>query len=188
MVLVTRWELASETVNYNTKRCVKSFQIRDFSWSVFSRIRTQCFVSLRIQPNCGKIRTRKNSILGHFSRNENHVPIWANLRTLQVKQQVSEAVVRRHQSLKTSQTPQENICVFISWPATLLKRDFDTDVFLRNLQISKNTFFIKQLQWLLLRFNSCFQSSPRQKPMRLSPMHIRFSWKRYLLSQKSRSS
>ena len=135
MVLVIKWELASETVNYNTKRCVKSFQIRGLSWSVFSRIRTQYFVSLRIQSNCGKIRARKNFILGHFSaKSENHGPIWANLRTLQVKQQISEAVIRRHQSLKTSQTPQENICVWVSWPATVLKRDFDADVFLWNLQ------------------------------------------------------
>ena len=43
-----------------------------------------------------------------------------------MKQQVSEAVVRRHQSLKTSQIPQEKICVSVSWPATLLKRDFRT--------------------------------------------------------------
>ena len=134
MVLVIKWELGSDAVDYNTKCCVKSFQIRGFSWSVFFRIRTQYFVSLRIQYNCGKIRTRKNSKLGHFSRSENHVTIWANLRTLQVKQQVSEAVVRRHQSLKTSQTSQENICVWVSWPATLLKRDIDTDVLLWNLQ------------------------------------------------------
>ena len=128
--------MASETVNYNTKRCVKSFQIRGFSWSVFSCIQTQYFVSLR------KIRARKNFILGHFSRGENHVPIWANLRTLQVKQQVSEAVVRRHQSLKTLQTTQENICVWVSWPATLLKRDFDTDVFQWNLRnFSEHHFY-----------------------------------------------
>ena len=117
MVLVIKWELASEAVNYNTKRCVKSFQIQGFSWSLFFRIRTQYFVSLCIQYNCGKIRTRKNSKLGRFSRSENHVTIWANLRTLQVKEQVSEAVVRRLQSLKTSQTPQENICVWVFWPA-----------------------------------------------------------------------
>ena len=53
-----------------------------------------------------------------------NLPIWANLRTLQMKQQVSESVVRRH--LKTSQTSQENICVWVSWPATILKRNFDT--------------------------------------------------------------
>ena len=134
MVLVMKWELASETVNYNPKHCVKSFQIRGFSWSVFSRIQTQYFVSLCIQSYCGKIRARKYSILGRFSSSENHVPIWANLRTVQVKQQVSETVVHRNQSLKTSQAPPENIFVLVSWPATLLKRDFDTDLFIWNLQ------------------------------------------------------
>ena len=39
-------------------------------------------------------------------------------------------------------------------------------------KISKNTFFIEQLQWVLLRFNSCFQRSPRQKPMRLSEKNL----------------
>ena len=39
--------------------CVKSVQIRSFF----------CYlVSLRIQSECGKIRTRKNSEFGHFSR------------------------------------------------------------------------------------------------------------------------
>ena len=52
----------------------------------------------------------------------------------------------------------------------------------------RTPFFIVQLQLLLLRFNSCFQRSPGQKPMRLSPIHTRFSWKRYLLLRKSRSS
>ena len=28
------------------------------------------FVSLRIQSECGKIRTRNNSVFGHFSRSE----------------------------------------------------------------------------------------------------------------------
>ena len=35
---------------------LKSFQIRSFFWSVFSRIRTEY----------GKIWTRKNSVFGHF--------------------------------------------------------------------------------------------------------------------------
>ena len=52
----------------------------------------------------------------------------------------------------------------------------------------RTPFFIGKLQWLLLRFNSCFQRSPGQKPMQLSPIHTRFIWKRYLLSRKSRSS
>ena len=36
--------------------CVKSVQIPSFFWSVFPRIRTEY----------GKIRTRKNSVFGHF--------------------------------------------------------------------------------------------------------------------------
>ena len=47
---------------------MKCVQIRSFSWSVFSRIRTGYGeISLRIQSECGKIRTRKNSVFGHFS-------------------------------------------------------------------------------------------------------------------------
>ena len=38
--------------------CMKSVQIRSFVWSVFSRI----------QSECGKIRTKKNSVFGHFFR------------------------------------------------------------------------------------------------------------------------
>ena len=52
----------------------------------------------------------------------------------------------------------------------------------------RRPFCVEQLKWLLLKFNSCFQVGPRQKPMRLSLIYIRFSWKRYLLPQKSRSS
>ena len=43
--------------------CVKSAQIRSFSWSVFSYI----------QSKYGKIRTRKNSISGHFSWSVKHM-------------------------------------------------------------------------------------------------------------------
>ena len=49
-------------------------------------------------------------------------------------------------------------------------------------------FYIEQLQWLLLGFNSCFERGLGQEPTRLSPIHTRFSWKRYLLPRKSRSS
>ena len=49
-------------------RCVRSVQIRSFFWSVFSRIQSGYFVSLHIQSKYGKIRTRKNSVFGHFSR------------------------------------------------------------------------------------------------------------------------
>ena len=51
--------------------CVKSVQILSFFWSVFSCIRTEYGdlpLNLRIQYKYRKIRTRKNSIFGHFSR------------------------------------------------------------------------------------------------------------------------
>ena len=98
-------------------------------------------------------------------------------RTLQVKQQVSEAVVcRKHLRLSPL-------------ACSLLKRDYSIHCFsCKFTKFLRTPFFIEQLQWLLLRFNSCFQRSPRQKPMRLSPIHTRFSWKRYLLPRKSRSS
>ena len=34
-------------------------------------------------------------------------------------------------------------------------------------------FFIGKLQWLLVRFNSCFERSPGQNAMYLSSIHIR---------------
>ena len=47
-----------------------SIQIPSFSWSAFSGIRMtmeRYSVSLRILSECGKIRTRKNSVSGNFS-------------------------------------------------------------------------------------------------------------------------
>ena len=43
---------------------------------------------------------------------------------------------------------------------------------------SKNTFFTYEFQWLLLTFNSCFQRSSEQKPVQLSAINTRFSWKK----------
>ena len=109
IALVMKRELASETVNNNTKHCVKSVQIRSSFWSVFSRIQTEYReIKKRLQYRCFPVKFTK----------------------------------------------------FLRTP-----------------------FFIERLQWLLLRFKSCFQRSPGQKPMRLSPINIRFSWKRYLLPQ-----
>ena len=45
--------------------CVKSVQIRSFFWSVFSCIRTEY----------GKIRTRKNSVFGHFLRSDKPISL-----------------------------------------------------------------------------------------------------------------
>ena len=54
-----------------TRKChfLKSVQILSFFWSVFCRIRTETErygVSLRIQSECGEIRTRRNSVFRHF--------------------------------------------------------------------------------------------------------------------------
>ena len=51
-------DTAGKKRSRRTQYCVKSVQIWTFFWSVFSRIRTEN----------GKIRTRKNSVFGHFSR------------------------------------------------------------------------------------------------------------------------
>ena len=55
-------------------QCVKRVRIRSYSSPHFPRIFPHSDwirrVSLRIQSECGKIRTRKNSVFGHFSRSE----------------------------------------------------------------------------------------------------------------------
>ena len=51
--------------------CVNSVQIQSFFRSVYSRLElnTEIYsVNLRVQPEQGKIGTRKNSVFGHFSR------------------------------------------------------------------------------------------------------------------------
>ena len=52
------------TGNSCRDHCVKSVQIQSYFWSVFSCIQT---VNLHIQYKFRKIRTRNNSIFGHFS-------------------------------------------------------------------------------------------------------------------------
>ena len=47
--------------------CVKSVQIRSFCWSVLSLI----------QSEYGEIRTRKNSVFGHFSRSDGNTSLWS---------------------------------------------------------------------------------------------------------------
>ena len=50
----------------------KSVQIHSFFWSIFSCIRTEYGDFLPIQSECRKVRTRKNSVLGHFSYSVQH--------------------------------------------------------------------------------------------------------------------
>ena len=52
----------------------------------------------------------------------------------------------------------------------------------------KTPFFTEEFQWLLLTFNSCLHRSSGQKQVWLSAINTRFSWKKYLLPRKSRSS
>ena len=50
---------------------MKCAQMRSFFWSVFPAfgLKTERYeLCLRIQSECGKIRTRENSVFGHFSR------------------------------------------------------------------------------------------------------------------------
>ena len=42
-------------------------------------------------------------------------------------------------------------------------------------KFQRTPVFRGKLQWLLLRFNFCFQRCTGQKPMRLSPIHTRLS-------------
>ena len=76
-------------------------------------------------------------------------------RAVQVKERVSEAVVCR------LQISNFNLQLY-------LKETLTQGLSYKICKISKNTFFFtKQLQCLLLSFNSCFQRSPEQKPVRL---------------------
>ena len=57
--------------NFPPLHCVKSIQIRSFSgpyFPVFELNTAIYFVNLGIQSEYREIRTRKNSVLGHFSR------------------------------------------------------------------------------------------------------------------------
>ena len=62
--------LFMKSINNANTHCMKNVQIQRFFWSVFSRIRTEYGEILRIQSDCGNIRTRKNSVFGHFSRSD----------------------------------------------------------------------------------------------------------------------
>ena len=63
--------------------CVKSVQIRSFFWSVFSRICTgseRYSISLRIQSECGKIRSRKIPYLDTFHAVKKHTHHFNSLK------------------------------------------------------------------------------------------------------------
>ena len=45
-------------------------------------------------------------------------------------------------------------------------------------------FFTEEFQWLLLNFNSCFQRSSKQKPVGVSAINTRFTWKKVFAAAK----
>ena len=57
-----------------------------------------------------------------------------------------------------------------------------------SVKLLKTPFFKEEFWWLLLTFNSCLHRSSGQKQVWLSAINTRFSWKKYLLPRKSRSS
>ena len=63
--------------------CVKVSKYGVFSslyFPAFGLNRERYGVSLRIQSECGKIRTSKNSVFGHFSRSEWDLESWQHQR------------------------------------------------------------------------------------------------------------
>ena len=128
---------------------MKSAHIRSFFWSVFSRIHTG--VSLRIQSKCGKIRTRKNSVLGHFSCSElcRKLNIFdCNLNatmstTNELQKQPSKDVLRKRYSENMQQ-------IFKKTP--MLKCDLNKD--------AKASLLKSHLIWLLTcKFAAYFQNT-----------------------------
>ena len=65
--------LASPKVEQKEQNTMRRVQIRGFFWSYFPvfGINTEAYrVNLPIQSECRNIRTRRNSVLGHFSHSE----------------------------------------------------------------------------------------------------------------------
>ena len=68
---LTCFKLVYQSLNYHTVTVLKVSKYRVVSGPYFSAfgVNTERYeVSLRIHSDCGKIRTRNNSVFGHFSR------------------------------------------------------------------------------------------------------------------------
>ena len=101
-----------------------------------------CIVSLRIQSECGKIRTRKTPNTDTF-----HAVQWSNIFSIQ----------RCISDLEISQNSQENTCARVSSlrPATLLKNRFWHRCFSVNFaKLLRTPFLTEYLRWLLFWENS----------------------------------
>ena len=78
-VTLSDWYTAHISIVWNTNTAWKASKYGVFSGTYFPAFwlnTERYFVSLRIQSKCGKIRTRKNSIFGHFSSSQS---IWFNI-------------------------------------------------------------------------------------------------------------
>ena len=105
--------------------CVKSIQIWSYFWSVFSGIRTEYgdLLNLRIQSECRKIRTRNNSVFGHFLRGE-----WNNYC---ISECIAHGKYRNIPSLKFS-TNSINDWLTLSWRRSLSYVNQSIDLQSRN--------------------------------------------------------
>ena len=113
-----------------------------------------------------------------------------------MKEQVSEAGVRRLQirwsckfHRKTSVLESiSNKAAGLKVCNSIKKRLQHSCLPVKLAKFLKTTFSKQEFRWLLLTFNSCFHRSLGRKQVWLSAINTRFSWKKYLLPRKSRSS
>ena len=67
------YEISAYLLNFKMilrEKCLNTEFFYGLYFPAFGLITERYGVSLPIQSECGKIRTRKNSVLGHFSRSE----------------------------------------------------------------------------------------------------------------------
>ena len=115
---------------------------------------------------------------------------------VQVKEQVSEAGVCRLQIRWSCKSHRKtSVLESISNKAaglkvcnSIKKRLQHSCLPVKLAKFLKTPFFTEEFRWLLLTFNSCLHRSSGQKQVWLSAINTRFSWKKYLLLRKSRSS
>ena len=117
-------------------------------------------------------------------------------REVQVKEQVSEVGVHRLQigwsykfHRKTTVLDSiSNKAADLKVCNSIKKRLQHCCLPVKLAKFLKTPFFTEEFRWLLLTFNSCLHRNSGQKRAWLSAINTNFSWKKYLLPRKSRSS
>ena len=99
-------------------------------------------------------------------------------RAVQVKEQVSEAGVRRLQIMCSKKFCKFCNAVGLKVWNSIKKRLQQRCLPVKLAKFLKTPFLTEEFQWLLLTFNSCFQRSSERKPLRLPAINTRFSWKK----------